>query len=104
MRTRSVDDYAKGLGCSAKALRRACLAVRGVPPKMMIEERVILEAKRLIAYTPSPIEAIAETVGFSEATNFVKFFSHHAGMTPSQFRMRFPGRSGRKQKGYETDT
>ena len=41
---------------------------------MMIEERVILEAKRLIAYTSWPIEAIAETVGFGEATNFVKFF------------------------------
>jgi len=69
-----IEDYADRLGCSTKALRRACLAVRGLPPKMMIEERVILEAKRLIAYTSWPIEAIAETVGFGEATNFVKFF------------------------------
>jgi AraC-like DNA-binding protein len=91
MRTRRVEDYADRLGCSTKALRRACLAVRGVPPKMIIEERVILEAKRLIAYTPWPIESIAETVGFGEATNFVKFFHHHAGMSPSQFRMQFPG-------------
>ena len=69
-----VEDYADRLGCSTKALRRACLAVHRLPPKMMIEERVILEAKRLIAYTSWPIEAIAETVGFGEATNFVKFF------------------------------
>ncbi len=93
MRTRRVQDYADRLGCSTKALRRACLAVRGLPPKMMIEERVILEAKRLIAYTPWPTESIAETVGFGEATNFVKFFHHHAGITPSQFRMQFPGRT-----------
>lgn len=98
MRTRRVEDYADRLGCSSKALRRACLAVRGVPPKMMIEERVILEAKRLIAYTPWPIESIAESVGFGEATNFVKFFHHHAGMSPSQFRMQFPGRRSDKIK------
>jgi AraC-like DNA-binding protein len=104
MRTRRVEDYADRLGCSTKALRRACLAVRGLPPKMMIEERVILEAKRLIAYTPWPIKVIAETVGFGEATNFVKFFCHHAGMSPSLFRMRFPGRSRPESRSYETGT
>jgi AraC-like DNA-binding protein len=104
MRTRRVEDYADRLGCSTKALRRACLAVRGLPPKMMIEERVILEAKRLIAYTLWPIKVIAETVGFGEATNFVKSFCHHAGMTPSQFRTRFPGRSRPESRSYETGT
>jgi putative SOS response-associated peptidase YedK len=34
-----VEDHADRLGCSTKALRRACLAVRGLPPKMMIQER-----------------------------------------------------------------
>jgi AraC-like DNA-binding protein len=104
MRTRRVEDYADRLGCSTKALRRACLAVRGLPPKMIIEERVVLEAKRLIAYTPGRIEAIAETVGFGDATNFVKFFCHHAGTTPSQFRMRFPGRSRPESRRHETAT
>src|SRR5260221_8300116 len=45
--TRSVKDYADSIGCSAKSLRRACLMACGSLPKAIIEQRLILEAKRL---------------------------------------------------------
>jgi AraC-like DNA-binding protein len=94
--TRSVRDYAKAIGCSEKSLRRACLAACGSSPKAFIEQRLIMEAKRLLAHTGLTVEAIAIEVGFSESTNFVKFFRRHGGMRPLDFRGRFPGaRSGR---------
>ncbi len=89
--TRSVEDYAEAIGCSAKSLRRACMMASGSSPKALIEQRLILEAKRLLAHTGLTVEAIATQVGFSEPTNFVKFFRRHGGMRPLDFRVKFPG-------------
>jgi AraC-like DNA-binding protein len=89
--TRSVGDYAESIGCSAKSLRRACIMACGSSPKALIEQRLILVAKRLLAHTGLTVEAIATEVGFSEPTNFVKFFRRHGGMRPLDFRLRFPG-------------
>jgi len=89
--TRRVEDYAKAIGCSAKSLRRACMMACGSSPKALIEQRLILEAKRLLAHTGLMVEAIATEVGFSEPTNFVKFFRRHGGMRPLDFRVKFPG-------------
>jgi AraC-like DNA-binding protein len=93
--TRSVEDYAESIGCSAKTLRRACLMACGCLPKAIIEQRLILEAKRLLAHTGLTVEAIAEELGFSEPTNFVKFFRRHGGMRPLDFRLKFPGAHSR---------
>jgi AraC-like DNA-binding protein len=89
--TRSVEDYAEAIGCSAKSLRRACIMASGSSPKALIEQRIILEAKRLLAHTGLTVEAIATKIGFSEPTNFVKFFRRHGGIRPVDFRAKFPG-------------
>ena len=90
--TRTVDDYAEAIGCSAKSLRRACMMASNCSPKALIEQRLILEAKRLLAHTGLTVEAIGAELGFSEPTNFVKFFRRHGGMRPLDFRVKFPGR------------
>lgn len=90
-RTRNVEDYAEAIGCSPKSLRRACIIACGSSPKVLIEQRLILEAKRLLAHTGLTVEAIATELGFSEPTNFVKFFRRHGGMRPLDFRLKFPG-------------
>ncbi len=89
MQTRRVEDYAAHLGCSTKTLGRACIGVAGVPPKRLIEQRVILEAKRLLAHTQVSIKGIARELGFSEETNFVKFFKRMEGVPPSVFRAKY---------------
>lgn len=93
--TRMVTDYARMLGCSEKTLNRACLACRDMAPKELIGRRVALEAKRLLAHTEDPIDRIAQAVGFSETTNFVKFFRHQELLGPTEFRAKFPGHHDR---------
>ncbi|MCX6611556.1 MAG: helix-turn-helix transcriptional regulator, partial [Acidobacteria bacterium] len=85
---RSVATLARQLGSSEKTLNRACLAVTGQPPKSLIQQRVTLEAKRILAHTDQPIKVIAATLGFTQATNFVKFFRHATGELPTSFRER----------------
>ncbi|MEV5716900.1 helix-turn-helix transcriptional regulator [Amycolatopsis mediterranei] len=84
--TRLAEDYAARLGYSVKTLSRACLAATGQPVKRVIDGRVVLEARRLLAHTGEPVAVIARRLGFSEPTNFGKFFTRHTGTTPGEFR------------------
>ena len=46
----------------------------------------VLEAKRLLAYTDLAASAVGRRLGFSEPTNFGKFFLGRTGLTPAAFR------------------
>lgn len=81
-----VQYYASTLGMSEKTLSRACVRAVGVPAKAMINQRLVLEAKRLLAHTAMAVQTIGQELGFDEATNFVKFFSKQTGATPTAFR------------------
>ncbi len=84
--TRTVNDYAERLGCSARTLDRTSRDAFGVAAKVYVDARVILEARRLLAHTALSIADIGEDLGFSEATNFVKFFKARTGEAPGTFR------------------
>ncbi|HEY9722009.1 MAG TPA: AraC family transcriptional regulator [Oscillatoriaceae cyanobacterium] len=84
--TRKVQDYADALGCSARTLNRASLAAAGVPVKKYIDQRVALEAKRLLAHTAMNVNEIGHALNFGDPTNFIKFFRREAGVLPGEFR------------------
>ncbi|MEV0329819.1 AraC family transcriptional regulator [Micromonospora echinospora] len=84
--TRRVEDYADRLGCSVRTLTRACLAMTGRSAKQVIDERVALQARRLLAATDEPIARIGRYLGFPEPTNFGRFFSREVGLSPGAFR------------------
>ncbi|MEK8107299.1 helix-turn-helix transcriptional regulator [Micromonospora sp. M12] len=82
--TRRVEDYAAELRCSVRTLTRACLAVTGRSAKQVIDERVALQASRLLAATDQPIAQIGRHLGFSEPTNFGRFFTREVGVSPAR--------------------
>jgi AraC-like DNA-binding protein len=84
--TRRVEEYAARLGCSVRTLTRASLAATGRSAKQLIDDRVALEAKRLLAYTDEPVAEIGHRLGFPEPTNFGRFFGREVGMSPGAFR------------------
>jgi hypothetical protein len=67
-----VADYAARLGYSTRTL----------------DERVVLEAKRLLAHGHDTIARTAEQLGFDDPSNFSKYFLYRTGMTPAGFRDR----------------
>jgi AraC-like DNA-binding protein len=85
-RTRRVEDYAERLGCSVRTLTRACLAHGGRSAKQVVDERVALAAKRLLACTDLPVAAVGYHLGFTEPTNFGRFFVRETGQSPGEFR------------------
>jgi AraC-like DNA-binding protein len=83
-----VDHYARQLGYSLRTLNRATQAAAGESPKQAVNRRLVLEARRLLAYTDRPVAAIARELGFTDPSNFSAFFARHAGEAPSTFRIR----------------
>jgi len=86
MRRHTVAAYARSLGYSPRTLERACLSATRRTAKEHISARVVLEAKRLLAYTDLSAASIGRRLGFTEPTNFVKFFRRETGVTPGAFR------------------
>jgi AraC-like DNA-binding protein len=84
--TRSVQHYARAAGVSPRRLGELLAAQTGKSTKQVIDERVVLEHKRLLAHTELSVKELAARTGFAEPTNLVKFFRHHTGATPLAFR------------------
>lgn len=89
--THRVEDYAARLGYSVRTLTRASTAAVGLGAKAFIDDRVVLEAKRLLLHTELPAGAIGDRLGFPNSSVFTKFFRHRTGETPAGFRARAHG-------------
>lgn len=83
---RAVRGYAARLHISEKRLAQATGKTVGKLPKQLIDERVTLEAKRLLVHTRASIKEVGFALGFDEPTNFIKYFRRQADVTPIEFR------------------
>ena len=85
-RHHDVAWYADRLGWSPRTLARATAAATGRTPKQLIDERVLLEARRLLAHSDLAVARVGESLGFDDASNFGAWFRLRAGETPAAFR------------------
>ncbi len=83
---RNVAYYARQLNCSTRTLTRACERAGAASPKHLIDQSVLLEAKRLLALPNATITETSERLGFTEPTNFTKFFKRVGGLSPSEWQ------------------
>ena len=81
-----VKDYANLLFKSPKTLSNLFLMYNDKSPLMMINERILLEAKRLLLYSDKSSNEIAVELGYKDGGHFSKFFKKHIGITPILFR------------------
>ena len=84
----SIAQYAKALSVTPARLRAACLEVTGKPPARVLEDRLLLEAKRTLSYTNMTVAEAAYYLGFADPAYFSRFFSKNAGESPAAFRKR----------------
>ena len=84
----SLARYARELAASPAQLRTATVAISGKPPRRLLRERVLLEARRTLTYTDLSIAQTAYRLGFSDPGYFSRLFSAHTGESPQAFRSR----------------
>ncbi|WPP48030.1 helix-turn-helix domain-containing protein [Catalinimonas niigatensis] len=81
-----VSEYAEALHSSTARLNEACQTALGKNASTIIKERIVLEAKNLLFHTNKTVTEIATDLRFSDASNFVRFFKSHTGLTPHKYR------------------
>jgi AraC family transcriptional activator of pobA len=82
----SIAAYATELAMTQQTLNRVCRAFAGKGALEIVQERMLLAARRHLIYTDASVEAIAYGLGFQDPAYFSRFFQRLAGMAPGQFR------------------
>lgn len=81
-----VSEYADLLFKSPKTLSNLFKKIGNDSPLKIINNRIILEAKRLLLFSSLNTDEISQELGYKEAAHFSKFFKSHVGLPPSQFK------------------
>lgn len=85
---RSVSYYADKMFLTAKHLSTVVKEVSGRTAGEWIDSRVILEAKALLKSSELSIQEIADELHFANQSFFGKYFKHHTGMSPKEYRKK----------------
>lgn len=81
-----VAFYAEELKLSSKALTMRIIRTTGQSARTLIQDRCLLEAKRLLAYSDLSVAELAAACGFEDANYFSRFFKKKIGTSPGEFR------------------
>ena len=86
---KAANDYSSQLFISEKRLGQATSKVLGKTPKEIINERILLEAKRFLVYSHLTIKEIGQDLGFEDPAYFVRYFKKNTETTPVEFREKY---------------
>ncbi|NCC18868.1 MAG: helix-turn-helix domain-containing protein [Bacteroidia bacterium] len=81
-----VTDYANILCTSPQNLNAVCRKQSGKSASELINNQIMLEAKRYLIHTDYTITEITDQLNFTDTSNFIKFFKNNTGVTPTLFR------------------
>ncbi len=83
---RTTKDYAGELNITPNYLNALCQEYYYKSVSEIIQERMILEAKRLIKHSSLNIAEISYKLGFKDNSYFGRYFKKAVGVTPKEFR------------------
>lgn len=81
-----VHEYAALLGVTPGHLTDATRERMGQPASHFIHRRIVLEAKRLLAYSEQSVAEIGFALKFDDPSYFTRFFRRECGTPPTTFR------------------
>jgi transcriptional regulator GlxA family with amidase domain len=84
-----VADLAVHAGLSTRHLQRRFTAEVGAPPAAYVERVRVEAARRALAESDDPVEAIARRCGFGTAETLRRAFHRTTRVAPSDYRSRF---------------
>lgn len=81
-----VEFYARAIGVSPTHLNRLARAHTGMSVMELASRHIVQAAQRDLVFTPTSVQAIAYSLGYSDPAYFNRFFQRHVNMTPGKFR------------------
>lgn len=85
-RERQVSFYAKMLCVTPKHLSSVVKEISGRTAGEWIDHYVVMEAKMLLGSTDMTVQEISMQLNFANQSFFGKYFKHHTGIPPTEFR------------------
>lgn len=82
---KSPSAYADLTNMTTKHLNRICKTCVNRTLSDIIHDRIILEAKRLLAQPGDPVVDVANKLGMFDQSYFARFFKKNTGKTPLEF-------------------
>jgi AraC-like DNA-binding protein len=86
---KQVSDYAEMLSLSTYQLNAITKETLGKTSSQLIDDSLILEAKRYLLATSDQVNQIAYQLGYEDISYFIRFFKKHTGYSPEAFRKNF---------------
>lgn len=84
----AVSWYADRLGISPAHLNALCRQASQQSALELIHERLLLEARRSLAYSARSISEVSYALGYGDPAYFTRFFKQRVGLSPKAFRTR----------------
>ncbi len=82
---RSISFYADHFGISSHAFSKKIKKELGKTPMQLIQERVTLEAKKLLHLTYKSVKEIANELNFEDEFYFSRYFKKNVGLSPTHY-------------------
>jgi len=82
----SVLEYANLMHKPAKSLSNLFALHSEKTPLKVIQDRILIEAKRQLLFTQKIVKEIAFELGFDDIQSFSRFFKNKEGLSPKDFR------------------
>jgi transcriptional regulator GlxA family with amidase domain len=76
-------------GLAERSFKRRFARATGLSPMEYVHTLRLEESKQMLETCELPIEAIANEVGYEDASFFGRLFRRKVGLTPAQYRKRF---------------
>lgn len=86
---KNVSQYASLLNLSSYQLNAITKSSVGKTVSDLINEQILLEAKRYLLATTSQVKDVADHLGYEDVSYFIRFFKKHTGHSPETFRKNF---------------
>lgn len=86
---KNVSEYAEMLAMSVYQLNSITKTVVGKTASELIDEHIVLEAKRYLLGTANQVKDIAFHLGYEDVSYFIRYFKKRTGITPEVFRQKF---------------
>lgn len=82
-------QYAEHLHVTERQLNDAVKRTLGRTAGQLVQDRLVMEAKRLLSNTDKGVAEIAFHLGFEDHAYFSRFFKKHTQLTPGEFKKRY---------------
>lgn len=86
---RAVSYYCQDLIITYDRLHSICQRNLKKSPLQLINNRVLIEATLRLKKSTDSVQAIANSLGYNDASQFSHFFKKETGLSPSQFKRNY---------------